>query len=589
MVFRRTVEEQSIFAKRNKRIKHVGVFFVFCFLSVIYTLGNLQIRQKEVLAARAQDQRMVEYQLSAKRGDIMASDGLPLAHNITLNLIYAVPPEIEDKVLAARELSPVLEIDEAQLLELLNRESRYVPLRHWQEDEVAEQVKELGIKGIVILPEEKRLYPDGSLASHVLGYVNRDGEGKYGVEGYYEALLRGQDGFVQREQDVSRRIIPIGKNNVDEVEHGATLILTIDRSIQRMVESYLREAAVAYSASSATVIVMDPTDGAIVAMANYPDFDPNNYVQALYDEAGNYLPDRLSYYTNKAVSTPYEPGSVFKVLTVASALDSGKVASTDTIYDEGEMNFTNSKGEVISTIRNWDGLGRGRLSLSQCLEYSNNICMAKLANTMGPDIFRSYIYGYGFGDYMEVDLAYENPGIVYSKWDSVQLATHGYGQGLNVTPLQMITSVAAIANRGVLPEPYVVSEIIQNGQLVERDSSKPRQVMSRQSAEQVVGYMLNVVDRSEGTGAKINGYRVAGKTGTAQIASPYGGYYPDRVVASFVGFAPADAPKFIMLVTFHLTPYTPESLRWGSQTAAPTFRNIAQELFRYYEIPPVGF
>lgn len=567
------------------RLRFVGAFFLLIFGLIGAKLFDLQFLQYDQIAAEAIEQRLVEYTVPARRGDIRSADGHPFAHNVTLNLIFADPRYIEDVGAVAQAISPVLNIEFERLIELLSRPSAYVVLAQYVEDEQADLIRNLRLPGIVVSPQEKRAYPENTMLSHVIGYVNSEGKGQYGIEQQYDVELRGRDGYIRREQDTSRRPIPIGVNEEREAVDGSTLVLTIDRSVQRIVEENLKRGVEQFSMEHGSIIVMDPLTGAVLAMATYPNYDPNNYGAALYDEEGQYLESGYSIYNNKAVSVAYEPGSVFKVVTMAAGLDSGEFERNDTVFDEGELKIGGW------TIRNWDLQAQGNMTLTRCLEVSNNVCMSKIATGIGEESFYRYLEGFGFGQQLGVDLAYEASGFMHSlsNWGEIRTATSGFGQGITVTPIQMASAVATIANRGRMVRPYVVQEKIIDNDVVATEPQVLRQVVSRETAEEVTRMMVSVVERSEGRQAVVPGYRIAGKTGTAQVARQgEGGYESDIVISSFAGYAPAEAPKFLVLVKFRTSNQTHRDLRWGSQTAAPVFREVARELFKYYEIPPVS-
>jgi len=572
-------------ATAQGRLTFVTALFIILFVCVGFTLVDLQVLHYGEISALAFQQRMVQRVIPARRGDILASDGLPLAQNVSLHLVYAVPWMVTDKEKTAQALSLVLGMTAEELTAQVSREGSYVPLKHWINDEEYAQLQTLKLPGIVVTPEEKRYYPEKNMLSQVLGFVNADGAGQYGLEKYYDDLLSGTAGYLRREQDTSGRSIPIGLNEEVPSVDGAHLILTIDRSVQRIVEEKLKWGVERASAEEGEVIVMDPVTGAVLAMANYPDFDPNDYLASLRDADGNFTDAGFNIFNNSSVSLPYEPGSVFKVVTMATALDTESFHVGDTLYDPGEYSLYGV------TIRNWDQLAHGELTLSGCLEISNNVCLAQIALGTGADNFYRYIQGFGFGSKTGIDLPYEANGQIhdFSDWNEIQTATSGFGQGITVTPMQLITAVSTIANRGRLVRPYIVQTKVQEGVSYDQEPQTIKQVISQDVAEEVTRMMVNVVERSEGRPGRVTGYHIAGKTGTAQMSEEgEAGYSDDVFVVSFVGFAPADAPKFIVLVKMKLTTQTIADLRWGSMAAAPVFRLIAEELFKYYQMPPVG-
>ncbi len=567
------------------RLTTVAVFFIIIFGVVVWQLFDLQVIHSANLSAQAKDQRTKGHIVYAKRGDIEDANGLVLAHNINLHLIFAIPSRIADVSATSKALAPVLQMSEADLTPMLSKDTNYSPIKHYVDDETTQKVIALKLSGIVIDPEEKRIYPEGTMLAHVLGFLNPDGDGQYGLEQFYNEELKGKNGYIKREQDTAGNPIPIGLNEETDPVDGYGLQLTIDSSIQRIVEDKLKWGVERASAASGTAIVMDPVTGKIWAMADYPTFDPNNYQAALYDDKGALIESGYAIFSNAAISGAFEPGSIIKPVTMTSALDSGKVKPTDTYMDGGSLQVGGW------TIHNWDLKGSGQLTLSRCLELSNNVCLAQVAQTMGSQVFYTYLQSYGFGAKTGIDLAYESAGNLHklSDWNDILTSTSGFGQGITVTPIQVATAIATIANRGRMISPYIVQEQIRGDSVVSIEHQPTRPVISKDVADQVTAMMVNVVDRAEGKPGAIPGYRVAGKTGTAQVASKdKSGYDPNIYIGSFVGFAPADAPKFLILVKMNLTEKTLPAMRFGSMASAPVFREIAKQLFQYFQIPPTN-
>jgi cell division protein FtsI/penicillin-binding protein 2 len=356
-------------------------------------------------------------------------------------------------------------------------------------------------------------------------------------------------------------------------QQGTSLILTIDRNIQYIAEQELRRSLEEFGADGGTVVIMQPQTGAILAAVSYPSYDPNKFVTE--------DPDLLA---DPSVSKMWEPGSIFKIVTWAAGLDSGTIDPNTTFYDEGALEVG---GRVI---RNWDRKGHGLVTMTDGLVQSLNTVAAFTSTSMGKDRFYTYLRRFGFGTLTSVDLASEGPGMVKlpgdSHWFPSELGTNSFGQGIAVTPMQMIVAVAAVANQGTMVKPHIVHQFVtrdpESGQ-PEPVAVEPmivRRAISQEAAATLTGMLVEVVEQGA-TRAQVPGYRIAGKTGTAQIPTPYG-YHPSDTVASFVGFAPADDPQFIVLVKLD----KPTASPWGSQTAAPTFRAIAEKLFAYMQIPP---
>lgn len=505
--------------------------------------------------------------LTPRRGSIVDRNGHPLAMNVVTYEVSAAPNLISDPYLAADRLWPLVGRPRDELINLLSQDVPYVLLARGVPMATGEAIMEWDLSGINLEPSPRRFYPEGSLAAHVLGFVNAVGQGFYGVEGFYNDLLEGEEGVLHGELDPWGEIIPIGESRWSPPREGRSLVLTIDRDVQFMVEQELAAAIERYQAQSGTVIVMDPNTGAILAMASYPAYDPNTFYE-VEDE-------RL--FTDPASGDHYEPGSVFKVITLAAGLDAGLITPDTPFFDSGSIEVG---GRVI---QNWDRRGHGNVTVTDVLVLSLNTGAAHVSTSLGAEQFYTYVRRFGFGLRTDVELAGEVPGTVRvpgdPEWHESDLGTNAFGQGLAVTPLQMITAVSAVANHGLLPRPYVVAQIIDQERVI---STRPylQQAISPEAAQQMTEMMVAVVEQGAKLAA-VPGYRIAGKTGTAQMPIP-GGYDPNSTIASFVGFAPADDPQFIVLVKI----VKPQTSPWGSEVAAPVFKRIAEQLFLMMNIPP---
>lgn len=545
--------------------------FILLFLAIIVRLFYWQIIQGDTLRAQANQQYNLELSIPAARGTIAATDGSPLAMNQQGFLVWAQPKEVENAGVFAKAIAPILHQDESSITDMLNIPGRvWVPLAHKADSATKDQLAELNLKGLGFEPEAKRYYPESSMAAQLLGFVGSDqngaDQGYFGLEGYYDRDLRGRDGSIQLEKDVQGSAILVGDTKRIEPEDGRSLVLWIDRTAQKIAETRLEEGIEKYGAKAGTVTIMDPKTGGILAMASHPSYDPAAF--GSFDK---------SLYKNPIVASSYEPGSTFKVFVVAGALQE-KAVTPDTKVDES--------GPVPVddyVIHTWNDSYHGPITIAQVLEYSSNVGMVRVAQKMGKNAMLKYLHAYGIGQPTGIDLEEESSPELRpdSDWKNIDIATAAFGQGIAVTPIQMVRAVAAIANGGWLMEPHVVREIIDGtGKKVEIPPKKIRQVVSSSTASVLTEMMISAVDLGEAKWAKPAGYRIAGKTGTAQI--PVAGHYDEKkTIASFVGFAPADIPKFVMLVT--LT--EPSSSPWGSETAAPLFFKIARDLFTYYSIP----
>ena len=425
------------------------------------------------------------------------------------------------------------------------------------------------LRGIIWSSHLKRSYPENNLASNVLGFYSyrdrQDGMGYYGVEEYYDDLLAGNpmDTFMPRN--------PYMLESLPEVPEGASLVLTIDREIQAMVEDKLDKAIEEDGAESGTVIVMDPETGDILAMATQPRVNLNQYWE--YEDE---FKDKTPF--NRAVSETYEPGSVFKVLTMSAAFDAGVVDDESTYYDSGRFEYGGS------TILNWDRRGHGEQTMQGCMQKSLNVCLAWVATEMGKDDFYKYMQAFGIGQRTSIDLGGEEiwPLSVPSDvdWYPVQLATNSFGQGVAVTPVQLATAISAVANDGKMMKPHVLKAIIQDGKQYNTTPQVLGVPIKAETAHTMTAMLVKSLE-NESSAALVEGYSIAGKTGTAEIPVE-GEYSTDLTNASFVGWGPAKDPKFLVYVWLE----KPEKSPWGSVVAAPLFSDIVKDLVVYLDIPP---
>ncbi len=495
------------------------------------------------------------------RGIIYDSNGAVLAANTADYQIGASPSLILEPNEIATALAPILQRPRNDLLEELSSQVPYVLLSGRVSADVAEAVRALPYSGLQVDPLPRRVYPQGELMCHVLGYTDFDNIGGAGLEGYYNSELAGEAA-----SDV-RSISPLTPQTGVIAREGADLVLTIDRSLQYLVEEHLREGIELHGATSGTIIVMEVRTGAILAMANYPCYDPYRFYEA---------PEGLLL--NPAVSQQYEPGSVQKLITMAAAIDSGTVTPQTTYYDSGILEV----GGHISY--NWDRSAPGTTDMQTLLSRSLNVGAGTIATWMGPETFYNYLERFNFGRRTGIDLMSEAAGTLHLPgsefWAESFLATNSYGQGIAVTPLQMIAAISAIANDGYLMKPYLVQEIHRDGEVFTHEPTIISRPISREAANIVNAMAIGVVSGGV-EAAHIDGYTIAGKTGTAQIPEN-GVYLSDDIIGSFIGWFPADDPEVIVLVKLD----RPTSAPWGSQTAAPLFSDLAPELAVMLNIPP---
>ena len=556
----------------SRRIHVVFIIFLIVFIIIIIRLFYWQVINSDGLKGIAEKQISTTLDIPAQRGRIYSSDKSPLVINQRSYLVYLEPHKVKNINQTVKIISKDLQTDESSIsAKIMNNELIWISVARKISEDKMIKLKNEKLEGVGFINEPKRFYPEASMAAHLLGFVGKNTKGSdqgyFGVEGYYDNQLRGRDGFIRIEKDVLGNPILSGRYDEIPAELGRDLVMTIDRSVQFTAEKKLLEGVQKFGAKGGSVIILNPKTGAVLAMVSYPSFDPDDYV--------NYP---SNYYKNPTVSSSYEPGSTFKVLVMAAALNEGKI-KPDTIYEE------NGPVEIGGyTINTWNQKYHGKISISQILEYSSNVGMVFIESQLGDENFIKYITQLGFGKLTDVDLEGESSPDLrpLNKWYKIDYATASFGQGIAVTPLQMIRAVAAVANGGMLLKPYVVQSIVTDGgKKIDTQPKVIRQVFKKEVAAMVTEMMVSAVDNGETRNLKPSGFRIAGKTGTAQI--PIQGHYDaQKTIASFVGFAPVDDPKFIMLVTIN----EPTSSPWGSETAAPVFFSIASELFSYYGISP---
>ena len=536
-------------------------------LILVGQLFRWQVLEHQTFLTWAEEEHQAEVSIRPRRGAIYDRNGFLLAADTFQYAISASPPMISDPQATADRLYPLLGMSRDETLSALASDVPWVHLARGVPQPLGETILEWDITGIQVESQPKRVYPAGTLAAHLLGFVNDNDNGFYGIEGYYDAMLRGTPGLSQGERDPFGSSIPIGPGQYIPPRDGKSLVLTIDRTAQYIVERELADAIVRYQAASGTVVVLDPKTGAIIAMASWPTFDPNHFA----DTNEMLFPD-------PAVSEQYEPGSVFKVITLAAGLDSDIIAPETSIYDGGIIEVGGR------TIYNWDRQPHGTVDMTTVLGKSLNVGAAQIAVMMGKERFYTYVRRLGFGRITEVDLDSEGPGTLKAPgdldWHESDLGTNSFGQGIAVTPLQMTAAMAVVANDGLLMKPHVVQQIIEEDRILSVQPTVVRRAILADTTEAMTEMLVTAVTQ-ETELAQVPGYRVAGKTGTAQIPVP-GGYHPSLTVASFAGYMPADDPAFVILVVIH----KPNTSPWGGEVAAPIFARIAQQLVALYEIPP---
>ncbi len=594
------------------RLKVIRLIFFALLALIVVRLGYWQILKSDELTARAENQRVLTKRVVGQRGSILFKDGSVLVSNQPSFLMFLQPQLIKreegsdlDKLqkykldissklaqvfyqqdLKLNSSSQSAEINDEQsfsykkgkikglekdILDKIDQDLLWVSLGRKVDIETKRELEKNSLTGLGFEPTSIRFYPEGSSSAHFLGFVGSDvygsDTGYFGLEGYYDGDLKGKKGFYTSEKDALGLPILIGKFFSKEPKDGKMLVLNIDRTIQHIVENHLQKGIEKYGAKGGLVVVMEPDTGNILAMASYPNYDPQNSTS--YPE---------EYYKNPVTADGYEPGSTFKVIVMSAAINE-KVVKEDTICEScsGPINIGGF------TIRTWNNKYQDSLTMTDTIIHSDNTGMVFAAKKLGFEKLYDYIIKFGFGQQTGIDLQDERTPSLRAKkeWKEIDLATASFGQGISVNAIQLVRAVSAIANGGKLMEPHIVSQIKDESSTFNINPKIQERPISEETARIITKMMVKAVDEGEAKFYKPKGYQVAGKTGTAQI--PVAGHYdPNKTIASFVGFAPADNPKFVMLVRYD----QPSASIYGSETAAPTFFEIAKELFNYFRISP---
>lgn len=559
-------------------------FGMVAFAGVItLKLFVLQVLDHETYKALASGQHEIFKELFPSRGDILVHDLkdetlIPVATVHQVARVYADPRKIEDPDDTAEALGELFGFSEEKVAaleeRLKNKEDPYEPIERNVTDALLDPLIALKLPGVYYLREEGRLYPEVGLGGHVMGFVGSadDGtmSGRYGIEGYFNEELTGTPGFLRSERDIAGRLIAVGQRSIEPAVDGSDVVLTIDRTIQYFVCSALEDAMARHQADGGSVVVIEPQTGKILAMCGAPDFEPARYNEVSSIEAFN----------NPAIFSAYEPGSIFKPVTMAAAIDAGALTPTTLFEDTGSVMVDGWP----KPIGNAEGKVYGVVDMTVVLEESINTGMVYSMRAMGMDPFVEYVKNFGFGERTGIEIETESAGNISALdiGEEIYAATASFGQGITVTPLQMAAAYAAIANDGVLMRPYIVEDVVApDGTHAPRGPQALRRVLQAKTARLIGAMLVSVVENGHGKRASAPGYYIGGKTGTAQVAEG-AGYSLDKTIGSFAGFGPVNNPKFAMVVRID----NPKDVQWAESTAAPLFGEIAQFLVKYFEIPP---
>jgi len=572
--------------RRGPRVKRAGpqpgqirlalicALFVGCALVLVWRLYTFQVLETDWYQQMAEQERQAEIPIVPTRGSLLDTNGSPLAISVPYNSVYVLGNLVgnadrADKVAAA--LSPVLDVPADQLRGTIDPKSnRPAVLKSAVPSAVAQQVQQLGLPGVYLDKEPVRQYPEGSLAAQILGFVGKDFSGLGGLELSYNQELSGTPGVIDTQKDTAGQEITPGRRLLTPPTQGSDLVLTLDRYVQREAERLLNQAVIDSKASGGLILIMEPRTGNILAAANNPTFSLT--ADQIYD------PQKAGLYKSKIVTDQYEPGSTLKPLTMSAAIDQGIVTPDTTFQDTGVA----SVGGAV--IHNWNGLGNGTSTMTQILIHSSNVGMTWVSGKLGPDLEYEYLQRFGLGQATGLRLPGEVSGTVRTNndpgWTVVDRATNSFGQGIAVTPVQLLQAISVFANDGQLVRPRLVRAIRTASGEQNLSPEVERQVVSAETARTMIQMLVAVDEQPDLTANRVAGYKVALKTGTADTPTNVG-YNTALTIGSLVSLFPADAPRFAVLIRLD----GPEKL-YGGLVAAPVLKELAQELLTYYRVPP---
>lgn len=623
------------------RLNFILAIIFLLSLLVVMRLYKLQVLDNDLYAAMASDQHQVYNELKPKRGQIFfqdtqnnTSEYYPVATNKEFALVYAIPAKIGEPDDAAEALYKIFDekrvikevvdllskdgyfkelsatgtstvpdkqsrsekeefyqikkaaeietrkkaVIENYIAKLSKKNDPYEPIKSKVDEDVLKKIMDLKIAGIDYIMEDFRYYPEKNIGSQILGFVSGNGgekHGQYGLEGFFDEELIGTAGSIKAERAAKGGLVIVKEREYNEAVSGNDLVLTINRSIQFAACNKLKDAVLRHGADGGSIIIMDPKTGAIIAMCSYPDYDPN-----VYKEVGD-----INVFNNPAIFYQWEPGSIFKAITMAASLDQGKISPETTYIDKGFVMIEGWPKPIKNSDFETKG-GRGAVDMISVLEQSLNTGVIFAMQQIGAEKFAEYVKNFGFGEKTGIELETESNGSIgmleAKKIRPIEAATATFGQGITVTPLQMINAYAAIANGGILMQPYLVKEIRkENGEKAVTQAREIRRVISARTAALVSGMLVKVIDKGHGKLAGVDGYYIAGKTGTAQVPKKGGGYEENKHIGSFAGFGPVDDPLFAMLVKID----NPRDVLWAESSAAPLFGEVADFILNYYQVP----
>jgi len=549
---------------KNWRLNLIFIFIILFGAAIIGRLVYVQIIKHDLYRAWAQGQQKIFQPVKGDRGDIFFTGGEFLATNLKAEYLFASPYEVKEKEETADQLSRVLNLEKEIILTKLEKDTLFEKIKTILTDQEKETIREMNMPGIYLREALFRNYPQETMASQVIGFLGGQEKGQYGIEGYYDDLLQGEE-MIQRKEKGS--ISSFFSEMIQGSYNGADLHLTIDYNIQFISERLLERAHENLDIESGQIIVIDPSSGRILALANFPNFNPNDYSKV----------EDFNIFQNGAIQKLYEPGSSFKPITMAAGVDNGKITPQTTYIDNGRIKI----GKY--TIENYNSRVFGEKTMTEVLENSINTGAVFAERQLGHDLFLDYITSFGFFKLTGIDLQGEvfSENRIFKRGYEINFATASFGQGIEITPIQLVRAFSAIANEGRMVKPYLVERIIKKGEEINvQPEVSPKQVISSKTASQLTAMLISVVENGFAKSAGISGYYIAGKTGTSQVPEK-GVYSPDKTWQSFIGFGPAFNPRFLILVKLD-NPKT----RTAEYSAVPLFKELAKYIIDYYKIPP---
>ncbi|MBZ2173670.1 PASTA domain-containing protein [Schnuerera sp. xch1] len=575
----------------KKRLLFAFTIILVIVLGLIMRLGYIQIVTGEELKKGALEQWTKGIDIKAKRGTIYDRNGKELAISVSSHTVWASPANIDDPDSTAKKVAEVLNMDESVVYEKITKKTNVEKIKQWISMEETKELRRLNIPGIEIVEDNKRFYPYEDFASYILGFTDIDNNGLYGIEKTYDKYLSGSPGRWVKTEDARGVQMPYDGEKVYEAEEGLNVVLTIDETIQHFTEKIAMETLTKTKAKNVSIVMMEPNTGDILAMSSLPQYDPNNPREPL-DEAKkaeweNLLQEKLqkewyNMWRNFAINDSYEPGSTFKSVVTAAALEEGVVDVDTNFYCNGFVR--DIPGGVIKCSRWYNP--HGAQTLKEGLENSCNVVFVNVGRKLGKEKLYEYIKAFGFGQQTGIELTGEQGGIIPVNTDvikEINLATMSFGHGIAVTPIQLVNAISAIANGGELMTPRIVSKLVDNegNVVISNEPEVKRRAISKSTSDTMLKLMEGVVSDGTGSNAYVPGFRVAGKTGTAQKIID-GRYAPGKYIGSFVAIAPADDPKIALLVIVD----EPEGIYYGGSVAAPAARDLIQETLTYLEVEP---